>query len=282
MVRKATDAPAAVRELSVGLPYISAQTFLHEANAVSRWKAAAIHLSISATIGLIVGALLLFVWYPPPFFHAAGADVLVLLLVSVDLVLGPLLTLIVFKSGKRGLRFDLALIAVLQAGALVYGLSVVLRSRPVFLVAEVDRFVLVSASDLDAADLAKGSKPEFRTLSWTGPRTVGAQLPPPGKARTAILFSSVAGKDVDRMPQYYVDYPQVAPDLLRKAKPLNTLPLDDAEASRKLGKAIAASGQPVDSLAWVPLTARKANLVMLLDRKDGTLRGATAINPWPR
>src|SRR4029078_12975478 len=110
---------------------------------MSRWKAAGIHLSISLLIGLIVGALLFGVWYPPPYFHAAGADQLVLLLVSVDIVLGPLLTLVVFKSGKWGLKFDLTLIAVMQTIALVYGLSVVLRSRPVFLVAAVDRFVLV-------------------------------------------------------------------------------------------------------------------------------------------
>src|SRR3982750_4022373 len=99
---------------------------------MSRWKAAGIHLLISCGIGLIVGALLFGVWYPPPYFHAAGADVLVLLLVSVDLTLGRLLTLVVFKSGKRGLKFDLALIAIIQTAALIYGMSIVLVSRPVF------------------------------------------------------------------------------------------------------------------------------------------------------
>ena len=75
---------------------------------MSRWKAASIHCSISALVGLIVGFLLFGLWYPPPYFHAAGADELILLLVGVDLTLGPLLTLIVFRSGKRGLKFDLA------------------------------------------------------------------------------------------------------------------------------------------------------------------------------
>ena len=168
---------------------------------MSRWKAASIHLSISVAIGLIVGALLFGVWYPPPFFHAAGADQLVLLLVSVDIVLGPLLTLVVFKSGKRGLKFDLTLIAVVQSVALVYGLSIVLRSRPVFLVAAVDRFSLVSAVDIDDADLAQGTKPEFRSLSWTGPRTVGAQLPPQGgephlsdALRPSAMWDACAGQ----------------------------------------------------------------------------------------
>lgn len=248
---------------------------------MSRWKAASIHLSISIAIGLAVGALLFGVWYPPPYFHAAGADVLVLLLVSVDVVLGPLLTLVVFKSGKRGLKLDLALIAIVQASALVYGMSVVLRSRPVFLVAAVDRFVLVSASELDPDDLAKGARPEFRSLSWTGPRLVGAKLPPLGKARTKILFSSLAGKDVENFPQYYVDYDAVASELLEKAKPLDALSLSNAEDRETLKKAERAVGRTADQLDWVPLVARKANLVMLLDRATGRPLRAIPINPWP-
>src|SRR4051812_12853702 len=111
---------------------------------MTRWKAAAIHSLISVAVGLIAGALLLGLWYPPPYFHAAGAQELILLLVGVDLVIGPLLTLIVFRWGKPGLAFDLTVISLLQAAALVYGLAIVLQSRPVFLVATVDRFVLVS------------------------------------------------------------------------------------------------------------------------------------------
>ncbi|MGH8173525.1 MAG: TfpX/TfpZ family type IV pilin accessory protein [Rhodanobacteraceae bacterium] len=248
---------------------------------MSRWKAAGIHLSISLAIGLIVGALLFGVWYPPPFFHAAGADQLVLLMVSVDIVLGPLLTLVVFKSGKRGLKFDLVLIGAVQSIALVYGLSIVLRSRPVFLVAVVDRFALVSAGDIDDDDLALGSKPQFRQRSWTGPMTVGARLPPLGKARTAIMFSSLKGKDVDAMPKYFVDYPAVAPDLLKKAKPIDELPKRDPEATALLDAAFRKSGTFAQGVVWVPVTALKANMIMLLDAQTGKPIRAVAINPWP-
>ena len=65
---------------------------------MSRWKAALIHLCISAAIAAIVSALLLFVWYPPPYFHAGGAGELLVLVVGVDVTLGPLITFIVFKS----------------------------------------------------------------------------------------------------------------------------------------------------------------------------------------
>src|SRR6187402_1763816 len=101
---------------------------------MSRWKAAAIHLSISASIGLLAAALIFGVWYPPPYSKATGADELVLLLMGVDIVLGPMLTLVVFRSGKKSLRLDLTVIAIMQTCALLYGMSVVVRARPVFIV----------------------------------------------------------------------------------------------------------------------------------------------------
>ena len=247
---------------------------------MSRWKAARIHLLLSIAIGIIVGALLFGVWYPPPFFHAVGADMLVLLLVGVDVVLGPLLTLIVFKSGKPGLKFDLAIIAIVQSVALVYGMSVVLRSRPVFLVAAVDRFVLISARDLDPADLAKGNKPEFRTLSWFGPRTVGAKLPPPGDEANALLFSGLAGKDIEKFPQYYVDYETVAPELLSKAKPLSEMEDRAGKDKPLLAEAARKSGVPADRLVCLPVQTRRAFLVMLLDRATGKPLRAVAVDPW--
>jgi hypothetical protein len=247
---------------------------------MSRWKAAAIHLSISAAIALVTGALLFGVWYPPPFFHAGGADELVVLLVGVDLVLGPLLTLVVFKAGKKGMKFDLAVIAVLQSSALIYGMSVVLVSRPVFLVAAVDRFVLVFANDLSPGDLAQGSEPKFRSLSWFGPRTVAVKMPPMGKEHDDLLFSGLAGKDVDKFPQYYVDYATGATDLLKQAKSLDELHPRDADATR-LADVVRQTGRTPDHLMWVPVMVRKASLTMLLDRDSGEPLHAVAIDPWP-
>lgn len=247
---------------------------------MSRWKAAGLHLLISIAIGIAVGAVLFGVWYPPPFFRAANADKLALLVVGVDVALGPLLTLVVFKSGKPGLKFDLACIAFIQALALAYGVSVMTRSRPVFLVAAVDRFQLISANDLDDADLAQGSKPEFRTRSWTGPRLVGAQLPMQVEDRNSILFSGVAGKDVEKFPRYYVDYDAVAPQLLQKAQPLDALTKLNAASRAEVDAAVRASGKAAADLVWLPMLARKATIVMLLDRATGAPVKAVAVDPW--
>ena len=110
---------------------------------MTRWKASGIHFSISLMIGIFAFCMLYFVYYPQPYFEPAGASKLVMILLGVDIVLGPLLTLSVFKAGKRGMRFDLAVIGAVQAAALIYGLSIMWRARPIFIVAVIDRVELI-------------------------------------------------------------------------------------------------------------------------------------------
>jgi len=249
---------------------------------MSRWKAALIHLCISAAIAAIVSALLLFVWYPPPYFHAGGAGELLVLVVGVDVTLGPLITFIVFKSGKPGLKFDLAVIGIVQAAALIYGFSVIVHTRPVFLVAAVDRFVLVDAHQLAAKDLAQASQPEWRHLSWTGPVLVGTELPTDPKEHNALLFSALStGKDVQDFPKYYVPYTEVVPSLLQRAHLVAALlklyPGKRDEIDGWLKRHDVSEAQAV----WLPIQARDGDLVMMVRAKGGQPIGALPINPWP-
>jgi len=247
---------------------------------MSRWKAAAIHLSISALIGLASAALIFGVWYPPPYSHASGADELVLLLLGVDVVLGPLLTLIVFKAGKKTLRFDLSVIAILQACAFLYGTSVVIRARPAFIVGTIDRFVLVSANDLDAEDLSEGKKPEFRSISWTGPLLVGIEMPGGAVEQRDLMFNGAAGKDVEKFPKYYVDYASAAPEMLRRAHSLDELRKKRPEATSLIDSWLAGNKKTAADVVWLPLTAPHADLTMLLDPHNGSVLDALRIDPW--
>lgn len=247
---------------------------------MTRWKAAATHLSISVFIAIVAAILLLFVWYPSPYFRAAGADELMLLLVGVDVCAGPLLTLVVFRSGKPGLTFDLVTIGVLQTAAAVYGLSVVLVARPVFLVAVPDRFVLVAANEIADADLALGSTPEFRTRSWTGPRLVSAEMPSDVHEQSDLAFSGFAGRDLQNLPKYFRDYAKAAPQLLSKAQPLEDLRRKKPESQSIIADWLASSGRAADSVVWLPLTARKRDMVMLIDARSAAIVQALPIDPW--
>lgn len=247
---------------------------------MTRWKAAAVHLSISAGIAFIVGILLFSVWYPPPYFHAGGADELILLLVGVDLALGPLLTLIVFSAGKWGLKFDLAFIGFMQSIAFVYGMSVVLHSRPVFLVGAVNRFVLVAANEIADADLAQGTEPRFRSRSWTGPELVAAEPPTRVNERNDLVFSAFSGRDLPNLPKYYVDYAQAGHALLRAAHPIEALRNKMPQSCQQIENWLNQSGREESSVVWVPIQARKADLLMLLDAKTAQPLQALAIDPW--
>ena len=86
---------------------------------MTRWKASGIHLVISIAIAVAAVAAMLGVMYPWEYFQASGGFKLLTILLSVDVVIGPLLTLLVFKSGKPSLKFDLTVIALLQLAALI-------------------------------------------------------------------------------------------------------------------------------------------------------------------
>ena len=247
---------------------------------MNRFQAAGIHLGISLTIATLVGCLIYFVWYPHPYFQVAGGSTLMLLIMGVDIVIGPLLTLVVYRAGKKGLRFDLACISLLQACAFFYGLSVIAEARPVFIVAALDRFIPVYANDLDDADLAQAKRSEFATRSWTGPRLVGAVMPTAAKERNDLAFSGIAGKDLDKLPKYAVPYADVADAMLTKAKPLTELAAKSQHNKALTDRYIAGSSQLADQLAYLPLQGRTDSYTMILSRTNKRPLDAIAIDPW--
>lgn len=247
---------------------------------MNRFHASGLHLGISLVIAVLVGSLIYFVWYPHPYFQVAGGSTLMLLIMGVDIVLGPLLTLVVYRKGKKGLRFDLACIAVLQACAFFYGFWVIAQSRPVFIVAAVDRYIPVYANDLDDADLAKATRPEFGSRSWTGPRLVGAVMPSDPKQRNDLTFSGLAGKDLEKFPQYYVPYDDIAAEVLTRAKPLAELAAKSSRNKALIEEFLSASALSRGELAYLPLHGRTEEYTMVVSTASKRPSGVLAINPW--
>jgi len=249
----------------------------------NRWQAFAVHLALSALIAATLVAIILYVWYPGPYFGTMGGRDLLLLMVSVDVILGPAITLVVYRPGKKGLRFDLAVIAVLQLAALAYGAYIVFEARPVYAVFSVDRFDSVTANAVDAASLAKAAAP-FRSVPLSGPRVVGSRLPANQEERTKIMFDSIGGgPDLPNLAQYYVPYADVAADAAKRAKPLARLRGQNAahpEELAELDRLVARSGRPIESFAYLPLTVRTGNLAVVVDAKSGEIAGMLALDPW--
>jgi len=135
---------------------------------MSRFKAAFIHFLISASVLGLFLALVFIVWYAYPFYRTEGVTEIVFIMTVVDVVLGPLLTLLLFKSGKKYLVLDLSVIAAFQLAALLYGGYTVYSERPSYIVFTHNKFDVVSKVEIDMNRIPEGikkvgffDKPEF-------------------------------------------------------------------------------------------------------------------------
>ena len=126
-----------------------------------RLKAAGIHLLISAVVAFIGLYLVFFVWHPDPLQKIVGVTHIFLIMMGVDVTLGPILTLIVASSPqKKTLKTDLLVICIIQVAAYVYGMSSIIQSRPVYIAFDRIRFEVVQA-DTVVRDTDKKIAPEF-------------------------------------------------------------------------------------------------------------------------
>ena len=246
---------------------------------ISRWRAASIHLAISAVVVATIFSIIFFVWYPGPLFQTFGGRQLFLLIAMVDLGIGPLITLIIFKHGKKGLKFDLVVIAVLQVAALAYGSAALYESRPVWIVFVKDRFELVRANQVVEAERAK-AKPPYDELSLTGPRLVGARLPKDPDEQLRIALTAAAGQDVQTYPQYLVPYADVKGQVVERAMPISRLRELNRGAGAAIDRAIAKLGRKELAVGFIPMRAGRSDLTVFVDRKTGDILATVPLNPW--
>ena len=249
--------------------------------SLNRWKASIFHLAISAAIAATVVTLMLVLWYPQPYFEAMGGDTLILLLIGVDVVIGPLITLIVFDPKKKRLRFDLAVIALLQTAALAYGCHVMFDARPVYNVFVVDRFETVSANRVDAASQEKVSAAEFRALPLTGPTVIGARQPDDAQRKADIVISAMnGGPDLANLAELYVPYAQTRLEAALAARPLSELAKRQPGGAAAIRSFVAGSGRAEEAFGFVPMKARNRDMAVVVDIKTGDVVGILPVYPW--
>jgi hypothetical protein len=249
---------------------------------MSRWKASLTHLTISATIATAVLALMLLLWYPYPLFEAVGGRQVLLILLGVDVTLGPLVTLIIFNTNKsrKALAFDLTVIALLQLSALIYGMSVVFQARPVFVVFSKDSFDLVTANMLIDEDIAKAGYPDFRSLPLTGPAYVFTEMPTDIKERNEVSWSGFAGKDLPLFPKYYRPYAEHSATAARAAKPIARLRKLNPDRNPEIDDALGHSGRTEAELGYLPLRAKYQDQAVLVGLSDGQVMKVLPMHPW--
>lgn len=242
---------------------------------IPKIRAGLIHLSFSALVALIAVGIVFLLWYPQPLHIAVGVTEIFFIVLGVDVVIGPLLTCVVYKQGKKSLHFDLATIALLQLVAFGYGMWVVAEGRPTWLVFSADRFDLVQAYQVDQRKQSE-AKLEYRSAPWLGPQWVSARAPASADKRQTILFEAMfAGVDVPQRPELYQPLEAEAAAMRERAHSLEELVRYNTQS-----EVDAALLQWPKANAYLPMMARARPMTVLIDKTSARVIATVDLNPW--
>ena len=243
----------------------------------AKLTAAAIHLAISATV---VGCFIVFalnVWYPEPFFNISGLLGIILMLVTVDVILGPLLTLVVFKPQKSTLKLDLTVIAIVQMIALGYGINTIYQAHPLYIAYAGDRFTPIYTNEVSPSE-AKYT--ELQKSKLSSPSIVYVKKPSDPAEMSRIITETLSGKaDIDARPEYYHPANQHISDILAGGINPDKL-LSSTQNQQKLDQFLKKYGKTITDYAFIPLVGKEDDVLWAWDRASSKPVGVLAINPW--
>lgn len=188
-------------------------------------KAALIHFLGGVAVAALAAGLIFGLWFPYPYNVILGGNTLFLLLCGVDVVCGPILTLVLYSPTKRRAKWllDIGLILLVQFSALVYGLHSIALTRPVWLAFEGDRLRIVKAVEVHGQYLPQ-APPGLTALPWTGPRLIAVSAL--DKSDPDFLESvqrSMQGDFPSFYPQRWIPYEQRSEEVRKLLYPLNFL-----------------------------------------------------------
>lgn len=243
-------------------------------NWKNRLRAGGIHLCISLCFAVLAAALVFGVWYPFPYREISGGRELFFLVVVVDVIMGPLITLIIFSRAKprRELLLDFMLVGLLQLAALGYGLWTVFVARPVHLVFEYSRMSVVHAIEVDPALLGK-APPGLQKLPLTGPTVISLRPFRSSAEEFESTAAALRGFALAARSDLWQSYEAAKGDVLKEAKPAADLHTRFPGQVVQIDQAVAATGRPVESLRYLPLLSRKTAWTVLLDAQSAELVG---------
>jgi len=240
----------------------------------SRLKAASIHLGLSGLIAALAGLLVFGVWYPYPYREISGGRELFGLIVTVDVLLGPLITFAIFSRGKswKVLRRDLMVVACLQLAALSYGLWTVYLARPVHMVFEIDRFSVVHAIDVAPESRLKAGPALQREPLW-GPTLLAVRPFKDSSEKMEATLSEMAGAKLAARPDFWQPYESAIPRILAAAHPGPTLLTRFPQRQEEITAVLARLQRKPDDVVYMSLVSRREFWTILIDPRDAHILG---------
>jgi hypothetical protein len=235
-----------------------------------RLKAFGWHLLASASALAIILGGLYFGWYKWPGWYLADVSQVVKVMVAVDLVVGPLLTLVIAVAAKkrRVLARDVTVIIVVQLIALGYGSVSLWNGRPLYFAFSEDVLQLVQAYDISASEAALGVKTNANLAPhwYSLPRWIWAPLPAdPSESQKIVSAAISGGDDVISMPRYYKSWAEGLSALRDQLKALDDQKYFSGNEKKILKRRMQETGLPTDQKNTLALTGRGHPLLAVFD-----------------
>ncbi len=240
-------------------------------------KASFIHLGISfLLVSLIIGSIFFF-FFPQLFINISDFKEVATILISVDLILGPLLTFIVFQPNKKSLKFDLSVIATIQLSALLYGAYSLYQVHPVFITFTVDRFTIISAKDTEPE---KAKYDEFNVSKLTTANLAFAKMPEDVEKRNEVtITAAMGGKDLDQRIEYYEPYNNHISEILDKSFDSSVI-LMGSKSDKELLTFIKKHEGNIEKFAFLPINSNKKDAIIVLDKISAQPVATINSDPW--
>lgn len=244
-----------------------------------RVKTALRNLYISQAIILAFLAFAYFIWFPHSFSKLGGFNQTAFMLIFVDLVLGPLLVFIVYKEGKKFLRFDINVLLGIQLFAFAFGAYSLYLKHPAYAVFTVDRFSLTNVSQIYPQH---SWSQQLKTTIFSSPQFVIARPPNDAEQRNTLLFDVLLnGKpDINERPEYYKPFQQHIDSILAKSISVNQL-FQNIKTKEKLTKFYRKYGGKPADYAYFPLVGNnKKDMIWVFNRKTAEPLEIIDSDPW--
>lgn len=233
------------------------------------------HFFVSMGIALVWVGIVFFIWYPQPLAKALGVTHIFLMLVIIDVIVGPLLSLLVYKNGKKTLKFDLAIIILIQLSALCYGIYSILEGRPAWLVYTVDRFEIVRTNEI-VQDNLKLAKLQYQQPSWFKPQYVAIEFSKNIEQRNNDMLAEVLGGiSIAQRPERYVELNKAKKQMQQRAQKLELL--QQYNNKTDVEKILAKYPQ---ATAFFPLKASAVDMTILVNKEIGKVVEIVDLRPW--
>ncbi len=249
---------------------------------MTRTKAFLTHLLVSITVVAALLGVLVTRWYPMPYFVADGGWQGLRLIVGIDIVLGPLLSFVVYSPAKsrRALLFDYTVIGLLQIAAFTFGVWTVFTQRTALVVFADGSFYTVPA---DEVALAGARAQTIAEEASTTPAYAVVRMPEDLEARQELRRESLA-----TMRPLFMRGDLMEPLGRGTVRVLKEYAVDLSRAVRgsprlrgALDEFLAGSGGRETDFLFLPLMCKFRSLTIALDPATGDVRGFLPIGYGP-